>query len=135
MNDLLNLILDTLIPPSADGQMPGAGSLDITDSVRAQAAAAGDVLESGLAAAESKGFAKLDEAARVVALREIETAEPAFIPTLFIPTCLAYYKHPKVLIGLGLDPRPPFPRGYTLEPGNLDGLERVRARGKIYRDA
>ena len=40
-----------------------------------------------------------------------------------------------VLVGLGLEPRPPHPKGYELEPGNLDALERVRARGKLYREA
>jgi hypothetical protein len=47
----------------------------------------------------------------------------------------AYYQHPKALEGLGLEPRPPHPKGYDLEPGNLDALERVRARGKLWRDA
>ena len=41
----------------------------------------------------------------------------------------------KVLEGLGLEPRPPFPQGYTLEPGDLSALERVRARGQLWRDA
>ena len=68
-------------------------------------------------------------------VREIESTQPAFIPTLFVPTCIAYYQHPEVLIGLGLEPRPPHPKGYDLDPGNLEALERVRRRGKRYRDA
>jgi hypothetical protein len=135
MNNLLSLILDTLIPASPDGRMPGAGSLELADAVRAETAGATDVVAAGLAAAEERNFADLDDAGRTAVLREIESTQPAFIPTLFVPTCIAYYQHPEVLIGLGLEPRPPHPKGYDLDPGNLEALERVRRRGKRYRDA
>jgi hypothetical protein len=135
MNNLLSLILDTLIPASPDGRMPGAGSLELADAVRAETAGATDVVAAGLAAAEERNFANHDDAGRTAVLREIESTQPAFIPTLFVPTCIAYYQHPEVLIGLGLEPRPPHPKGYDLDPGNLEALERVRRRGKRYRDA
>ena len=38
MTQLLDAILDTLIPPSEDGRMPGAGSLGIAKALRAQIA-------------------------------------------------------------------------------------------------
>jgi hypothetical protein len=135
MNSLLSLILDTLIPASPDGRMPGAGSLGLADAVRAEISAATDIVGAGLSAAEERGFADLDDAGRTAALREIESEQPAFIPTLFVPTCIAYYQHPNVMVALGMEPRPPYPKGYVLEPGNLDALERVRNRGKFYRDA
>lgn len=135
MNDLLDAILDTLIPPGDDGRMPSAGSLGIADTVREQTRAAKDVVAAGLTAAEAAGFVQLDLAGRVAVLRELESSQPAFVPTLYLPTCAAYYQHPKVLVGLGLEPRPPHPKGYDLEPGDLQALERVRARGKLYRDA
>jgi hypothetical protein len=40
-----------------------------------------------------------------------------------------------VLEGLGLDPRPPFPTGHSLEPFDPALLEPARSRGKLYRDA
>lgn len=135
MNDLLGSILDTLIPPSDDGRMPGAGAIGLAAAVREQTLESADVLAAGLAAAEASGFAELDLEGRVAVLRELESTQPAFIPTLFFPTCTEYYRHPKVLVGLGLEPRPPHPKGYELESGNLDALERVRARGQLYRDA
>jgi hypothetical protein len=47
----------------------------------------------------------------------------------------AYYQHPRVLSGLGLEPRPPHPKGYALEQPDLDALlAPVRARAKLYRD-
>ncbi len=134
MNELLDAILDTLIPPSEDGRMPGAGSLGLASAVGEETKGAGEVVAAGLAAAEAAGFAERDLEGRVEVLRELESSQPAFVPTLFFPTCAAYYQHPQVLVGLGLEPRPPHPKGYALEPGNLDALERVRARGKLYRD-
>ena len=135
MHELLDAILDTLIPPSEDGRMPGAGSLGLAAAVAEETKAAGEVVAAGLAAAEAAGFAERDLEGRVALLRDLESSQPAFVPTLFFTTCAAYYQHPKVLVGLGLEPRPPHPKGYALEPGNLDALERVRARGKLYRDA
>lgn len=134
MTDLLDLILDTLIPPSRDGRMPGAGSLGLAAALRETSSAAGDVVSAGLAAAQARDFAALDPAGRVAALREIEAELPAFVATLYLPACAAYYQHPAAQAGLGLEARPPHPKGYELEPGNLDALERVRARGKLYRD-
>ena len=135
LDSTLDAILETLIPPSEDGRMPGAGSLGLADAVRAQAGAAGDLFAAGLAAAEAAGIAELDLPDRVAVLRELESTQPGFVPILYFPTCTAYYRHPQVLVGLGLEPRPPHPKGYELEPGNLEALERVRARGKRYRDA
>jgi anti-sigma factor ChrR (cupin superfamily) len=135
MNDLLNAVLDTLIPASADGRMPGAGSLGLADAVHAQTAQAKDLIAGGLAAAESAGFADLDLEDRVALLRDLESSKPGFVPTLYLTVLPMYYQQPKVLVGLGLEPRPPHPKGYDLEPGNLDALERVRARGKLWRDA
>jgi len=134
MNNLLSLILDTLIPPTQDGRMPGAGALGLADAVRAEISGARDIVAAGLAEAEDRDFADLDPSGRIAALREIESIQPAFIPTLFVPTCIAYYQHPDVLVGLGMEPRPPHPKGYELEMGDLEALERVRQRGKRYRD-
>ena len=135
MTDLLDAVLDTLIPPSADGRMPGAGSLGLAEAIRADTAAASEVVDVGLAAVGVAGFLELAFEDRVAALQELESSQPGFVPTLYFPACMHYYRHPKVLVGLGLEPRPPHPKGYELEPGNLDALERVRARGRLYREA
>jgi hypothetical protein len=134
MTDLLDLILDTLIPASPDGRLPSAGALGLAATVREKTASARAIVDAGLAMAEQRGVTELDAAERTALLREIDAAEPAFITTVYTPTCIAYYEHPDVQTGLGLEPGPPHPRGYALELGNLDGLARVRERGKLYRD-
>ena len=131
MSDLLDSVLDTLIPPSEDGRMPGAGGLGLSGRVRE--AAPDEVLSPGLDALAAAGFRELDLADRVETLRALEAEQPAFVPTVYTTLCTSYYLHPDVQTALGLEPRPPFPKGYELDPGDLDALERVRARGPIYR--
>ena len=46
-----------------------------------------------------------------------------------------YYRDDRVMISLGMEPRPPFPQGHDLPQGDWSLLDPVRARGKIWRDA
>ena len=128
-------LLDTLIPPSEDGNLPGAGSLGVGDGV-ASAIAANARVAPAVAAAlqalldQTPGFATLDLDARVEALKTIEAAHPALIPSLTTPLYFAYYQHPTVLIGLGLPARPPYPGGYETDPTDPDLLDLLRSRAK-----
>ena len=133
MPDLLAVLLDTLIPPSDDRRMPGAGALGLAAAVRESVG--DDELSAGLAALEGARFDTLDLDERVAVLRELEGSQPAFVPAVYSPTCRLYYQHPEVQAGLGLRPGPPHPQGYDVESGNLEALERVRARGRLYREA
>ncbi|RPI33292.1 MAG: hypothetical protein EHM67_15515, partial [Hyphomicrobiaceae bacterium] len=45
-----------------------------------------------------------------------------------------YYRDDRVFIALGLEPRPPFPKGHALEQGDWSLLETVRARPRMWRD-
>jgi hypothetical protein len=47
---------------------------------------------------------------------------------------VAYYQAPRVVEALGLEARPPHPKGYEVELGDLTLLDEVRRRGKLYRD-
>ena len=81
-----------------------------------------------------------DEDARVWfvpqrALDELLAAQPHFLGPLLFHTYVGYYQQPRALAALGLEPRPPHPKGHALETGDFGLLEAVRARGKIYRDA
>jgi hypothetical protein len=41
---------------------------------------------------------------------------------------LCYYRDDRVMVSLGLEARPPFPKGYVLEQGDWSLLDPVRAR-------
>lgn len=139
--DPLAAVLDALIPPSPDGRLPGAGALGLAPALRECTAAVSALVDQGLAAADAAAaergaarFADLGDEARVEALRAVESSEPGFLPGLLFHLYALYYRHPRVLTGLGVEPRPPHPQGYALEPGDLGPLERVRARGRLYRE-
>ena len=57
-----------------------------------------------------------------------------FFNNLTTQVVQCYYQHDDILKAIGLDARPPFPKGYLLEEGDLTLLEPVYLRGKIYRD-
>jgi hypothetical protein len=141
---LLSLVLDELIPPRPDGCLPGAGTLGVGAVV--EHAAAGtpgleQMLTHGLAALDdvarrsgAEGFAALTPTARIVALRDMEQAEPMFLSTLLMLAYVGYYSAEPVVASLKGSARPPHPLGYDLEPDDLSLLDAVRARGKLYRE-
>ena len=79
-------------------------------------------------------FAALSPAARTVALRDLEQAEPMFVPTLLTLACVGYYSAEPVVAALKGSARPPHPLGYELEPDDPSLLDPVRARGRLYRE-
>ncbi len=141
---LLAAVLDELIPPRPDGRLPGAGTLGLGAVVEHAAAGTpeiGQVLTAGFAALERlaqrsdpKGFAALPPGTRVETLRELEKAEPMFVPTLLTLACVGYYSDERVITVIKGDARPPHPLGYELEADDFSLLDRVRARGKLYRE-
>jgi len=45
-----------------------------------------------------------------------------------------YYRDDRVMRSLGLEVRPPFPKGFEVEQGDWSLLDLVRARPKLYRE-
>ncbi len=140
----LSAVLDEIIPPSEDGRMPGAGEVGLAayiEEVIGRSPELGPAVEQGLsaldaAAREAGGaFAELDAATREAVLNGIAGEQPAFLPGLAFQTFTGYYQQPRVLEGLGLEGRPPHPKGFPLEEGDLGLLDPVRERGQRYREA
>jgi hypothetical protein len=136
--------LDALVPRSGDGRMPGAGELGLARRVAEVARGAPDLaaaVRRGLAAlatlARARGAAGVEALPvpeREALLRELAEREPGFLPGLLFHTFAGYYQHPQVLEALGLEPRPPFPKGYAMAASDLDALlAPVRARPPLYR--
>lgn len=139
LDALLVAVLDRIIPPQGDA--PGAGAV-AADHVRRSLVEPAGLLADGLTAIDQAarrqgvaGFPALPPEARDDLLRAIEQTQPRFFDVLVAQTYGAYYSHPDVLRRLGLDPRPPQPRGHRLEPMDLRLVERVAAQPPIYRQA
>jgi hypothetical protein len=80
-------------------------------------------------------FADLDQERReaVAARLREEGGEALTCFSRIILQC--YYRDDRVMRSLGMEPRPPFPKGFELEQGDWSLLDPVRRRPKLYRDA
>ncbi len=139
---ILDLVLNLIVPPSADGRMPGAAEVGVPAYLVAEAPDALPLLRQELGQLElrsrerfARGFVELEEAERKNLIEAMRAQAPSFLSRLAAETLACYYQHDRVLAGLGLEARPPYPKGYQVAPGDLSLLDPVRARGKIYRDA
>ncbi len=139
---LVTSILDRLIPPRGD--MPGAGEMGIADyldgivaeSNRLARLFSGGLQDVEISAAQSGlSFEELSDKRKDEVLRCAEADSPEFFDRLVQHTYNGYYSNPKVVEALGLDPRPPQPRGNRVEMGDLSSLQVVAERGQAYRDA
>ena len=140
----LTSVLDEIIPPSPDGSLPGAGELGLADHVEGVLERTPElrpVLARGLAALDelargrgAKNFAALPREQRVEALQGLAATQPQCLPTLVFHTYTGYYQAGRVLEALGLEARPPHPRGYVVEAGDPSLLDPVRRRAKMYRE-
>lgn len=132
-------VLDEIIPPSADGRLPGAGQLGLASYIE-QALQKAPELRPMIV----QGLAELDEAARrrhtqrFVTLSQPEKVallnEQGFLFPLLFHIYVGYYQNAQVVTALGLDARPPHPKGYEMEPSDLTLLDAVRRRRKLYRE-
>jgi hypothetical protein len=142
--DILRALLDEVIPPSTDGRLPGAGGLGLIGHVARtvrQTPMLVPVVEYGLSAIVERagarspdGWAGLSRAERSALLAEFARDDQLFMPALLFLAYSGYYQHPRVVETLGLEARPPHPKGYTMEAFDPSLLDAVRRRGKIYRD-
>jgi hypothetical protein len=136
----MQAFLDLVIPPSADGKMPGAGSLGLAAEVAGALEAdamVGPLVRTGLQAVRDAavtrhpaGLAALSPAAGVEVIESQLAAHPWLIMALGRYLYVAYYQHPRVLEGLGEPPRAPFPQGYDVEATDPQLLDKLRSRAR-----
>lgn len=139
--ELLDAVLDQIIPASADGRIPAAGALGVADFIGRNVAGdveLGALFRQGLAKAAvlvSAHDAHVD--VRIVA--RIEQEEPAFFEALLRQTYMGYYSRGDVRALFGLSPKPTQPDGYDVPPDDPEEMaaliEPVKKRGSCYRVA
>ena len=132
---MLVALLDTLIPPSDDGRMPGAGSLDLREFMD-------NPLSPGFAGTVQEVIDFLGEAfpgggpaAREERVEALSTAHPEAFSQVYLQTLAVYYRQDAVLSGIGSGEGPPFPRGNEVAEVGLSLLDPVVANPKPYRPA
>jgi hypothetical protein len=136
-------VLNRLVP-THDG-LPGAGDVGVVKYLDCSGGASlplRRILTDLLSAIEAisqtdyaASFGSLSIDRKTGVLQQIESANGPGFTELLRRTYAGYYSEPIVLDALGIDARPPQPRGYSLAPFDTAILERVRKRDQAYRDA
>ena len=133
----LRCLAETIIPASTEYGVPSAGDdaifADILRSLGRDANQVVAVLQA-LDSLSGGSFADLNpqrQDAVAARLREAGGSALMYL-TRIILQC--YYRDDRVMRSLGMEARPPFPKGFEVEQGDWSLLERVRARPKLYRD-
>ena len=131
----LTVLLDTLIPPSEDGAMPGAGDLDLRVFMDNPLNPEFDAVVRNVLGELGENFATLDSAAQETRVANLQTQSPADFAALYMQTLAVYYQQDSVLRGIGSREGPPFPRGNEVIDGDMSLLDPVVANPKLYRPA
>ena len=134
----LRVIAAMMIPASAEYKAPGADDAaiqaDILATVGRDTRLVAEALDH-LARLAGVPLAELDAARRDAVAREFRATGGAAAAILVRVVLQCYYRDDRVLRSLGLELRPPFPQGYTLEQGDWSLLEQVKARPSMWRRA
>jgi hypothetical protein len=136
--DDLRTIAAMMIPPSDAYEVPGADDAMIQADILATLGRdAGPVIEAldHLARLAGRPLAELNAVRREAVAKEFRASGGAAMAALVRVVLQCYYRDDRVLRSLGLELRPPFPKGYTLEQGDWSLLDPVRARPPMWRRA
>jgi len=136
-NDL-RAIAAEIIPASAEFDVPGADDpaiqADIVVTLARDAGLLREALEE-LARLAGRPLANLDPAQREAVAMELRETGGAAVATLTRVVLQCYYRDDRVVRSLGLEPRPPYPKGHVLEDGDWSLLDPVRTRPPMWRRA
>ena len=136
--DDLRTIAGMIIPASVEFDVPGADDpaiqADIVATLGRDARLVREALDE-LARLAGLPLAGLDPARREAVAVELRAKGGAAVATLTRVVLQCYYRDDRVVRSLGLEPRPPYPKGHVLEEGDWSLLDPVRARPPIWRRA
>ena len=136
--DDLRAIAGMIIPANVEFDVPGADDPAIQADILATLGRdAGQVREALDLVARLAGspLAGLDPARREAVTQELRTTGGAAVAALTRVVLQCYYRDDRVVRSLGLEPRPPYPKGHVLEDGDWWLLDPVRARPPMWRRA
>jgi hypothetical protein len=136
--DDLRTIAAMIIPANSEYNVPGADDVaiqaDIIATLGRDSAAVSAALDH-LARLAGKPLAALDADRREAVAKEFRASGGTPAATLTRVVLQCYYRDDRVLRSLGLELRPPFPQGYTLEQGDWSLLDPVKKRAGTLRGA
>jgi hypothetical protein len=134
--DDLRTVAAMIIPASTEYNVPGADDAAIQADMLATLGRDTPMVRAALdhlARLAGQPLAKLDAAQREAVAKEFRASGGAAAATLVRVVLQCYYRDDRVLRSLGLELRPPFPKGYELEQGDWSLLDPVKARPSTLR--
>jgi len=137
-SDDLRAIAAVIIPASAEFDVPGADDPAIQADIVATLGRDTDLVREALdelARLAGRPLANLDPARREAVAVDLHARGGAAEATLTRVVLQCYYRDDRVVRSLGLEPRPPYPKGHVLEDGDWSLLDQVRARPPFWRGA
>ena len=127
-----------MIPTSAEFDVPGADDpviqADIVATLGRDTALVREALDQ-LARLAGQALADLDPARLEAVAVELRASGGDAVMPLTRVVLQCYYRDDRVVRSLGLEPRPPYPKGHVLENGDWSLLDPVRARPPMWRPA
>jgi hypothetical protein len=133
----LRCVAGMMVPASDSYDVPGADDpvifADILASLGRDFANVQQALDL-LLTMSGGPFADLDETKREAVAASFRTQTGALPAVLTRVILQCYYRDDRVVRSLGLEPRPPFPKGHTLEQGDWSLLDPVRMRPRMWRE-
>jgi hypothetical protein len=134
--DDLRGIAAVMVPASAEFDVPGADDpaiqADIVATLGRDTKLVREALDA-LADLAGRPLASLDHANREAIAIELRAKGGPAVATLSRVILQCYYRDNRVVRSLGLEPRPPFPKGHVLEDGDWSLLDPVRSRPPMWR--
>jgi hypothetical protein len=132
----LRALAGAIIPASNAYDVPGADDDKIfSDILRSLERDRDDVCRAlaHLATLSGGAFAELGPERRIEVAAAFREAGGGPLTALVRVVLLCYYRDDRVMLSLGQEPRPPFPKGHVVEQGDWSLLDPVRARPRMYR--
>ena len=136
--DDLRAIAGIIIPASVEFAVPGADDPAIqADMVATLGRDTGLVRQAldEIARLAGMPLASLNPARQQAVARELHAKGGPAVAALTRVVLQCYYRDDRVVRSLGLEPRPPYPKGHVLEDGDWSLLDPVRAKSPIWRRA
>jgi hypothetical protein len=134
--DDLRALAAMIIPASVEFDVPGADDRaiqhDIITTLGRDAGAVREALDL-LAHLAGQPLASLDPARREAVAMKLRATGGEAVATVTRVVLQCYYRDDRVVRSLGLEPRPPYPKGHVLEDGDWSLLDPVRARQPMWR--
>lgn len=140
MRPTLDTVLEIIVPADPERGLPSARDVNVVAYLAEHSAGYWGELERQLQLLDASArrqfavpFAELTPDERMRVAHQLRSADPTFLRRLALEAITCYYQDDRVMLAIGLEPRPPAPKGHEAYAGDFSLVNPVVARGSIWR--